>query len=415
MIHILHSADIHLDSPLRSMALRDPELRDRVEAATRGAFLRLVQTALDTPVAALLIAGDLFDGAARSAKTAAFLITELDRLRAAGIAVFYTKGNHDAENPVTGEITLPDNVHVFDGRGGKVQLDGQDIWIHGVSFAQKHAPDSLLGKFSAPVPGAINIAMLHTSLSGASGHDPYAPCSIGDLQAMGFDYWALGHVHKRQVHSQDPWVVMPGMPQGRDIGEDGPKSASLIRISDGRIEIDEVPTAEVVFARLDIDVSAITDEDGLRADLRAQFRAAYQTQAGHSALILRVRLTGQTPLAWRLIRDEYTWRGISETLARDAGDIWIEKLSLDVRPAASPKTGASANDELAQIIENIAQEPGFAAWRDAEIETLLSDAAFPRDRRAALLPDEEALAPLGRDLVKRGTARMLARLKGAQD
>lgn len=246
LIKILHTADIHLDSPLRSLALRDEGLRDAVQAATRAAFTRIVDVALAEGVAALLIAGDLFDGAERSARTAAFLTGQLDRLKSAGISVFYIKGNHDAENPITGELTLPDNVHVFDGRGGKMQLT-DDIWVHGVSFAGRHAPESLLPKFSPPVPGAINIAMLHTSLAGAAGHDVYAPCSVSDLAAMGFDYWALGHVHKRQVHAQSPWVVMPGIPQGRDIGEAGPMSATMLNIDDASISIEEVITSAVEF------------------------------------------------------------------------------------------------------------------------------------------------------------------------
>ncbi|SUZ33180.1 putative metallophosphoesterase YhaO [Roseibaca ekhonensis] len=186
MIKILHTADVHLDSPLRSLALRDAALRAEVEAATRSAFGRIIDVALSEGVAALLIAGDLFDGKARSARTAAFLTAQLDRLRTAHIRVFYIKGNHDAENPITGGLELPDNVHVFDARGGKVQL-AEDVWVHGVSFADRHAPESLLPRFPAPVPGAVNIAMLHTSLAGASGHDTYAPCNVSDLERVRFD------------------------------------------------------------------------------------------------------------------------------------------------------------------------------------------------------------------------------------
>ncbi|MCI5040397.1 MAG: metallophosphoesterase, partial [Donghicola eburneus] len=70
---ILHTADIHLDSPLKSLALRDESLQARVQAATRMALTRIVDAALEHKVSALLISGDLYDGAERSAKTAAFL------------------------------------------------------------------------------------------------------------------------------------------------------------------------------------------------------------------------------------------------------------------------------------------------------------------------------------------------------
>jgi len=410
VIKILHTADIHLDSPLKTLALRDKDLRAQVQAATRAAFRRLIDIALDEAVAALLIAGDLFDGAIRSAKTAAFLITQLDRLKEAGIPVFYIKGNHDAENPVTGAVELPDNVHVFDGRGGKVHLAPHDIWVHGVSFAQKHAPDSLLGKFPTPVPGAVNIGMLHTSLSGAAGHDPYAPCSVAELRAMGFDYWALGHVHKRMVHAETPWIVMPGMPQGRDIGEDGPKSATLIIVEAGQITLREVPTADVIFQRQDIHVTGLDSEDALRALLRRHFSdLAASTAAG--AMILRLTLAGQTSLAWSLLRDQDIWRDIVQTLARDAGPIWIEKLKLDVTDDAQTAGSAAATVELAQMMQAIAAELGFAAWRDAELEAVLSD--LPRDRRLALAPDAETAKTLGQSLAAAGAAQLLARMKGA--
>jgi DNA repair exonuclease SbcCD nuclease subunit len=415
LIKILHSADIHLDSPLASLALRDAELREKVAGATRRALRRLVDVALDEQVAALLIAGDLFDGAARSAKTAAFLLAELDRLQEARIPVFVIKGNHDAENPLTGEVTLPANVHVFDGRGGKMQVPGQDIWVHGVSFSGRHAPDSLLGKFQPPVPGAVNIAMLHTSLSGAAGHDPYAPCSVSDLAAMGFDYWALGHVHKRQIHSQAPWIVMPGIPQGRDIGEDGPKSASLITIASDGITVAEVPTASVLFHRAALDVSGMDTPDVLRGALRQVMRTE-RADLRAETLVLRLTLTGATPLAWEVERDRAVWTETAARLGRETGGVYLDKLVLDLTPPRTADTAdtlATASAELAEIMGQIAAEPGFAAWRDAELDTLLSD--LPPRRRAALLPDAAALTHLAADLGADGARQMIARLKGASD
>lgn len=92
LTRILHTADLHLDSPLKSLALRDGELQARVEAATRAALARIVDIALSEKVAAVLIVGDLFDGAERSARTAAFLLGELARLRIGEVPVFFTSG-----------------------------------------------------------------------------------------------------------------------------------------------------------------------------------------------------------------------------------------------------------------------------------------------------------------------------------
>lgn len=409
MTRILHTADVHLDSPLKSLALKDESLRAVVQAATRDAFRTIVDIAIAENVAALLIAGDLFDGAERSASTAAFLTGQFDRLRQAGIRVFTIKGNHDAENPITGDLSLPDNVHVFDGRGGKVELaDG--VWIHGVSFAGRQAPESLLGKFAPPVPHAVNIAMLHTSLAGAEGHDVYAPCSVAELTGMGFDYWALGHVHKRQVHAQSPWVVMPGIPQGRDIGEAGPKSATLLTLGEAGIDVREIPTARIEFTPHAVDISDIDDDDALRARLRAALAdIAAHLVAGDG--ILRLALTGRPQRHWQILRDRDVWMQTVADLARETGRLWLEKLVLDLHEPGETGERTAATDELARLMETIAREPGFSETLRGELDAALAE--LPPHRRAALIPDEAAASALGRQLAEAGTARLVALMKGA--
>ena len=408
MIRILHTADIHLDAPLVSLALRDPDLQATVAAATRTAFEQIVGVAITERVAALLVSGDLFDGQARSARTAAFLTGQFERLGAAGIRTFYIKGNHDAENPVSGALDLPEGVHVFDARGGKVQL-AEDVWIHGVSFADRHAPESLLPRFEAPVAGAVNIAMLHTSLGGAPGHDTYAPCSPGDLRRAGFDYWALGHIHKRQVHATDPWVVMPGTPQGRDMGETGPKSANLLSIEDGRIEVSEVPTSVVEFTASALDVSGVESDDALRAALRDHLRetaAALTARAG----VVRLTLTGASPRRWHILRDRDVWIEQAALIARETGGLWLDTLCFDLDSAESEATGAAG--ELAALMAEIAGEPGLAADARTKIDAVIAD--LPPGMRARLLPDEGAADHLARALSESGAERVLARLRGAE-
>ncbi|MBV1869244.1 MAG: DNA repair exonuclease [Marinosulfonomonas sp.] len=412
MIKILHTADVHLDSPLTSLALRDESLRQNIQSATRSAFVQIIDTALAENVDALLIAGDLYDGAQRSAKTAAFLTGQLERLRSAGIPIFYIKGNHDAENPITGEVALPDNVHIFDGRGGKQQLEGKDVWIHGVSFNGKHSPDSLLSKFDAPVPGVVNIAMLHTSLAGAAGHDNYAPCSVAELLALGFDYWALGHIHKRQVHSEGPWIVMPGIPQGRDIGEAGPKSATLLTIEDEGIAIEEVPTSVVTFLGHSIDVSGAENDDEIRQRIRSGIHAPIEgLQAGNDA-ILRLTLEGRTTRHWQVLRDRDVWAETVSQIAEETGRLWVEKLDFALE-APTSVADSSATDELGQLMTQIATEEGFAAQAQAEVDDVLSQ--LPSTRRAELLADEAALADLTRDLAEAGSKHLYALMKGTSE
>src|SRR3984957_10534208 len=101
----VHAADIHLDSPLRSLALRDPDLAELLGNATRRAFTDIIQLCLDEQGDALLLAGDLYDGDQTSRKTARFLVDQIRKLHAAGIRVFVIRGNHDALSKITKELT----------------------------------------------------------------------------------------------------------------------------------------------------------------------------------------------------------------------------------------------------------------------------------------------------------------------
>ncbi|MGH6796956.1 MAG: metallophosphoesterase family protein, partial [Roseiarcus sp.] len=258
----VHTADVHLDSPLATLALRDPALAELIGGATRKAFVAVIDLCLSQQVDALIIAGDLYDGEQTSMKTARFLADQLRRLDEAGVKTFVIRGNHDAESRITRELTLPESVKVFAGRAEAVPLGrgGLEVALHGVSFAHKHAPESLLPKFRPPVPGSVNIGILHTSLGGSPAHGLYAPCALGDLHGAGFDYWALGHIHQRFEERGRAAIVMPGNPQGRDINEAGPKSATLVTIgAERKIRIEERLTSVAQFERLRIDLAGVND------------------------------------------------------------------------------------------------------------------------------------------------------------
>lgn len=410
MNKILHTADVHLDSPLRSLALRNSGLRNTIASASRSAFSGLVDFAISNEVSAVLIAGDLFDGKERSARTGAFLLAELDRLGQAGIRVFYIKGNHDAENPITGALDLPSHVHVFDARGGREQL-ADDIWIHGVSFADRHAPDSLVPRFKEPVVGAVNIAMLHSSLGGVVGHDIYAPCNVAELVGAGFDYWALGHIHKRQVHSVAPWVVMPGIPQGRDIGEAGPKSATLLTVDQGRIDVTEVPTSVVEFVQTEVDVTDAESDEALRGLLKNHLAATRKTVTS-SVGVVRLTLTGRPSRHWQFLRDRDVWAEQVNEFVEAIGDLWIDKLVFRLSPPAAEDEASGAADELAATMAAIREEPGFAALARDEVETVLQDLHV--GLRERLMADEAARDTLVGRLTKAGADLVLAQMKGAR-
>lgn len=408
----VHTADIHLDSPLKSLALRDPGLADLVGNTTRTVLIRIVDLCIAEQVDALLVAGDLYDGGQTSMKTARFLAQQMDRLAAAGIPVFLIRGNHDALSKITRELVLPDTVRVFSGRAETAETvwNGHDVAVHGISFRLPQAPESLLGHFHAPVPGAFNIGMLHTSLGGAPGHDPYAPCSLADLQATGFDYWALGHIHLRAVHRGRTTVVMPGIPQGRDIGEAGAKSVTLVSVDDaGAVAVEERALAVAQFERLTVDCGGLRDWADLVALLRTVMADGRRTH-GAEHLIVRPVLAGKSPLAWRARRDADLLRAEAQSAAESIGSLWIDKLELGLEDVGEAAPGGPVR-ELAALIEAAATEGLEAAMR-AELDDLTRK--LPRELRHLVGDTEAEVDATCLDELRRGALDVLARLEDGE-
>ncbi|WP_370693029.1 exonuclease SbcCD subunit D [Pseudotabrizicola sp.] len=407
----IHTADLHLDAPLKAIALRDADLAHQVGVASRTAFSRIVDLCLAETVAFLLIAGDLWDGTYSSTKTPRFLKQELLRLQAAGIRCFIIRGNHDALARQTGELDLPDTSHLFGARASteELNIDGQPVAIHGLSFRDPHAPESLLPRYPAPRPGAFNIGLMHTSLNGSPGHDNYAPCSLADLDAHGYDYWALGHIHRRAEHIGRATIVMPGIPQGRDIGEAGPASVTLVHVADDNtVTLEQRPVACLRFDRIMVDCGGIAAWADLLSTLDRAIRQAGQAGRSEDHLVIRPVLRGATPLAWRITRDLDRLTEEARTFAAVAG-VWIDKLELHLTAEVTDSAGSHLPAELVRVVlEDLPQDPALATALVAAAQDLLRD--LPHDLRDILGQDEAALTRRCHDLLAQGAPRILAGL-----
>ncbi|AKI00036.1 DNA repair exonuclease [Hoeflea sp. IMCC20628] len=401
--------------------MRDPELASLVGAATRSAFSAIIDLCIAEGVDALVIAGDLYDGDQTSMKTARFLSEELRRLSAAEIRTFIIRGNHDALSRVSKELVLPDLVKLFGGRPEHVLIDRapgeKPVAIHGLSFANPTAPESLLPKYRQAVPDAINIGILHTSLGGAPGHDSYAPCSPTDLHATGYDYWALGHIHKRSVVTRPDAanrnvVVMPGMPQGRDINEGGAKSVTLVSITDdGTVSLEERQTALAEFARVTIVAEGSTEWSDLAEKITDALKQA-RANSTTPELVVRLGFSGATDLAWRMRRDADLLMTEAQDRAARIGAVWIEKIEIDCVPPRSE--GPASTDplhELRTLMQtDILGSGGYAAALTTLAEQL--QAQLPTELRDLLGTDETGTSETLEKLAREGAEDVLARLQG---
>jgi predicted MPP superfamily phosphohydrolase len=173
---LLHCADLHLDSPLRGLEADHDAPAAAIRGATRQALTNLVDFAINRGVAAVLIAGDLYDGEWQDWRTGQFLVAALTRLTQAGIRVVAISGNHDAESIITRKLRWPDGATMLPSkRADTVTIPALNLHIHGRSFATRDTLDNLLPSYPARIEGGLNIGLLHLSHRAAW---PRAVCPV---------------------------------------------------------------------------------------------------------------------------------------------------------------------------------------------------------------------------------------------
>ncbi len=390
----LHASDIHLDSPLLSLALVEPGQVERVRRACRDAFENLVSTAIERKVAFVILAGDLYDGDTQNMQVAVFLRNQLARLDKHNIRVVIIKGNHDAANRITSGLALPDNTRVLsEAEPETVSYDHLPVpvAIHGQSFKPGPVTENLAANYPPPVANALNVGVLHTSLAGNPLHDPYAPCKIEDLTTKGYGYWALGHIHKGAVLSRDPWIVYPGNLQGRDARETGPKGCVLATVADGRVrDVEHLDLAVVRWHVSNIDLAGAHREPDLVERLRQGLAMAANGADGRPTAV-RIRLHGATTL-FDLIegRPQRLLQTALELAGEIAGeDLWLEKIVNEtVTVEAEPAALTDTITDLFPILDEIAAKPSALA------ETLRAELAALRTKLPEHLKNIDAFKPL---------------------
>ena len=358
MFKFIHAADVHLDSPLRGLERYEGAPLEEIRQATRRALENLVALAVERSVDFVLIAGDLYDGDWKEFRTGLYFVSQMVRLRNAGIPVYLIAGNHDAANKMTRKLPMPDNVRMLShNRPETVLLEQPDVAIHGQSFARGAVVDNLAAGYPAAVDGMFNIGLLHTAATGREGHEPYAPCRLEDLQAKQYDYWALGHVHKRETLCDDPPIVFPGNLQGRHIRESGPKGCMLVTVEDHHhVHVEPCWLDVFRWATCRVDASGAETGDDVLDRLRQRLVELIRQADGRS-LAVRVQITGPCPAHGALVAEPQRWINQIRAVAQDvgSGDGWVEKVVPDTSPPVDLDQTQLTDGPIGELIEYAAE------------------------------------------------------------
>ena len=365
----LHAADLHLDTPFTRLTDMTDDVAAELREASLVALERLVDTAIAEHVAFVVFAGDIYDGASRGVRAQLAFRAGLQRLSDHGISSFIVYGNHDPSNEGWSAFEdFPDGVTVF----GSDEVSTEDVVIDdvtvatvsGISYAHAKTTENLAVRFP-PVEGrGFHIAVLHANVAGQADHQPYSPCSLDDLGHGGYDYWALGHIHRRQnLGSGSPLIVYPGNLQGRSPkpSERGAKGAVLVDVDGNSATTRFVPLDVVRFEHLEVAIDGLT-LDGLEQaliDAAAERLAASDgrsilvraTIGGRGALhddlgpldrrqelLVRMRDLSRsgTPFVWW---DQLSWqtKATVDISDRTAGDDFVNDLLREVADTVDPQ------------------------------------------------------------------------------
>lgn len=258
-IKVLHCADLHLDAVL-SGALRNSQnyyISDQDYTLLRDAPLlaleNIAKTANSENIDIVLIAGDLFnmkDDAALNHRVRSHLMNFFKKLEKENISVFVCVGNHDPLKFIS-EISKswPENVYLFKNKNVetfKIEIRNQKVNVHGVSYIKDSEDRNLASMFPKKIKGEFNLALLHTNVGGDVNHSNYAPSELKTLCSYDYDYFALGHIHKRTILNESPLVAYSGNHQGLSPkpSECEPKGVVVFEIDepDSNFKVDFIDT-----------------------------------------------------------------------------------------------------------------------------------------------------------------------------
>lgn len=369
MVRFIHAADIHLDSPLVGISRTTQIPKELLDEACRGALKKMVMLAIDKKVAFVLLAGDTYDRDNDDGSSRSFFNTQMTLLKSHNIRVFMVTGNHDAVSLMQNKLPPPDNVKIFSPNNPEsclFEIDGNVVAvIHGQSFKDRAEKQNLASVYPDPVPGTINIGLLHTSLEeGTSEHITYAPVGENELASKGYSYWALGHIHKRKIIREKPLIVYPGNPQGRNIKETGAKGCYLVEfknLNEATLTFYEMDSFR--WMNLELPLDGLESEDEIYSLLATIIEKETLSQPSHPHGI-RIQLKGKSSLYDWVRGNELHLRTQLHNCMQNNGasKLYLEQVEFAVLPLENisdfkPTFTEEIQNLMRQTIESLVNNP----------------------------------------------------------
>lgn len=411
LLRFVHAADLHLDSPFKGMKAAAPDnVSKALREATFTAYENIVKLCMEERVDALLVAGDVYDSADRSLRAQLKFVEGLKRLDDEGIRSFICHGNHDPLDGWEARLDYPAGCSRFGAEFEAVPVfpdDPQRAVVHGISYPTREVRDNLVPRLGPVDPDVFSIGLMHANVGNNPDHDPYAPCSLEDLRSKGINYWALGHVHTREVLSEhSPTVVYPGNSQGRHANETGARGVYVVEVDDSRnVRLDFRAIDTVRWERPVLDISSMQTAQDLLNGLHQSTEKALGKADGRS-IVLRFTLEGRGALYDSLRKQDFMQDLLDDLNGEWSGQspfAWCERIEDETAPSFDRQERVQGSDFLAEVLkttDRAKDDPELQAelqdglgdlYRHRRYRRLLDDYAPGEDELTTLIDEAEAI------------------------
>ncbi len=233
MVHLLHCADLHLDSPFSGLTPEQAAGRRRLQ---RQLPLKIVELSNRLRCDMILCSGDVFDGERVCPETLEALRSAFAQSEA---PIFLAPGNHDpyGDRSPWARVSWPKQVHIFHGPMEAVTLPDLGCRVWGAGFTAQECCDGL------PSVGESNLVELGVLHGDPQNQGPYRYLPKEEIAASGLDYLALGHIHKTAMPYRvgRTWVGWPGVTMGRGFDETGVHGVFDVRVDKNSCQAQLLP------------------------------------------------------------------------------------------------------------------------------------------------------------------------------
>lgn len=256
-MRFIHIADLHFDSPFTMLSAHN-ELGDKRRLEQRKIFNKVIEYIQKEKIEYLFISGDFYEHQYIRKSTIEYINNLFKTIPETKI--FISPGNHDPliKNSYYNEYEWSENVYIFSSEIQKYEFD--DVDIYGLGFDDFYCTTSNIENINIENKDKINVLVVHGDLNASQGTEmQYNPISETKLKKIGFDYVALGHIHKQMISKN---IVYPGSTISFGFDELGEHGMLDVSLEKEKLKIDFVKLDDTEFEEREVDISDVySDED----------------------------------------------------------------------------------------------------------------------------------------------------------